>query len=410
MTLRAKAYRLPPLLKYPGGKEKELKYILPALPDHAADYYEPFVGGGAVYLAMDADHYYINDKSEELMGLYELVKEDSAAFFDSLRAMDECWQFLSKLADEHRDELLHLYRSCREMIVTEQDIHSPVDEFLDHLTSYSHELSFFELSRPSWLTCSAFLKELSNSFENKFTRMAKLESAKGPLSEEDLFKNLEVCLKNAFYMYMRSRYNHTDDLRIEKGERIALYYFMREYCYSSMFRYNSSREFNVPYGGISYNRKTLTKKIEALTSEMLRAQLSRTELAKLDFVDFAARYRPNPNDFVFLDPPYDTTFSSYDGNSFDKGDHQRLADYLIQDCPAYFMLIIKNTDYITGLYPEGTLTASGRPLYVYKFSKQYFVSFKDRNDKKAEHLMITNYPVPINLALDMPDAMSHRLD
>ena len=43
---------LTPLVKYPGGKEKELKHILPNLPKKIANYYEPFVGGGAVYFAI----------------------------------------------------------------------------------------------------------------------------------------------------------------------------------------------------------------------------------------------------------------------------------------------------------------------------------------------------------------------
>ncbi len=47
-----------PLLKWAGGKEKELKYILPAIPEFRR-YFEPFVGGGAVYAAVDAAEYYI---------------------------------------------------------------------------------------------------------------------------------------------------------------------------------------------------------------------------------------------------------------------------------------------------------------------------------------------------------------
>ena len=46
--------RLSPLIKYPGGKEKELNYIIPALPTKINNYYEPFVGGGAVYFAIDS--------------------------------------------------------------------------------------------------------------------------------------------------------------------------------------------------------------------------------------------------------------------------------------------------------------------------------------------------------------------
>ena len=42
--------RLSPLIKYPGGKEKELNYIIPALPAKIDNYYEPFVGGGFLYM------------------------------------------------------------------------------------------------------------------------------------------------------------------------------------------------------------------------------------------------------------------------------------------------------------------------------------------------------------------------
>ena len=56
--------KLSPILKWAGGKEQELKYIIPNLPENFVDYYEPFVGGGAVYTAVQADNYFINDKSE----------------------------------------------------------------------------------------------------------------------------------------------------------------------------------------------------------------------------------------------------------------------------------------------------------------------------------------------------------
>lgn len=43
--MNVKMVKLSPILKYPGGKEKELKYILPNLPESCKNYYEPFVGG-----------------------------------------------------------------------------------------------------------------------------------------------------------------------------------------------------------------------------------------------------------------------------------------------------------------------------------------------------------------------------
>ena len=39
-----------PYLKWAGGKETELKHILPILPTKIERYFEPFVGGGALFL------------------------------------------------------------------------------------------------------------------------------------------------------------------------------------------------------------------------------------------------------------------------------------------------------------------------------------------------------------------------
>lgn len=37
--------------------------------------------------------------------------------------------------------------------------------------------------------------------------------------------------------------------------------------------------------------------------------------------------------------------------------------------------------------------SNGKQLYVSSFDKKYFVSFQDRNDKNAQHLLITNYKI-----------------
>ena len=88
-------------------------------------------------------------------------------------------------------------------------------------------------------------------------------------------------------------------------------------------------------------------------------------------------------DIIFLDPPYDTEFSTYAKMDFDKHDQIRLANYL-KKTKAKFMLIIKNTEFIYNLYKD-----SG--FYIKSFDKKYLVSFMNRNDKDVTHLMITNY-------------------
>ena len=56
---------LKPIIKWPGGKEKELEFIFPNAPTKINNYYEPFVGGGSVFMAFNANKFFINDKSKE---------------------------------------------------------------------------------------------------------------------------------------------------------------------------------------------------------------------------------------------------------------------------------------------------------------------------------------------------------
>jgi DNA adenine methylase len=151
-----------------------------------------------------------------------------------------------------------------------------------------------------------------------------------------------------------------------------------------MFRYNSNGDFNVPYGGIAYNRKNYSKKIDYLKTKELKSLLENTKIENLDFEDFFILHKPKKNDFIFLDPPYDSEFSTYAKNEFTRKDQERLANFMINKCEAKWMMIIKNTDYIFGLYDQ-------KGLNINSFDKKYLVSFMNRNDKNVEHLIITNY-------------------
>lgn len=389
MMLKMKKNRLSPIIKYPGGKEKELKYILPNLPQNSKNYYEPFVGGGAVYFSIESDKYFINDKSTELINLYYMIKTQDEEFIESINAINHNWEVMKQVIENHTDELVRIYLEFKNNQTSVQQLNDAISEFVFKNAEEFNGL----LNRSFNIAIENFVIELNKSFKNKIIRMKKLEKEKGNLKEEDIILNLECAFKNAFYMHFRYLYNHIDELSIEVPFATAIYFFIREFCYASMFRYNRQGKFNVPYGGISYNKKTIIKKAQYFVDAELVKQLDKTEITNMDFEEFFKVYKPSKNDFVFLDPPYDTEFSTYAKNEFGKNDQKRLADYLIKECKANFMLIIKNTDYIRSLYPANKKTANGNVLYVGKFDKKYVVSFQDRNDKDVEHLLITNYQI-----------------
>ena len=61
----------------------------------------------------------------------------------------------------------------------------------------------------------------------------------------------------------------------------------------------------------------------------------------MDFETFLRTTQPGENDFVFLDPPYDSEFCTYAKNAFTRDDQRRLADFMINECKAKWMMIIK---------------------------------------------------------------------
>lgn len=373
------AERISPLIKWAGGKESELKHILPNLPESFERYFEPFVGGGAVYFAVDADEMFINDKSTELVNLYKLVKNGDKEFFEKLTEMNKYWRLLENIIEDNATEFLDIYKKSSSSSVKVLTIRDRVTEFvLEHHEEFSGILkSSFNLDLDN------FVNEVIRNVTNKIDRMRTIERAKGSLSKKDVLSNIEGSLKSAFYMHFRRLYNKNKSYGINKSFSTAIFYFVREYCYASMFRYNSKGEFNVPYGGIQYNRKDFLKKIKAMQSRDCRNHFQKTKIFNADFEEFLRENKLGKKDFIFFDPPYDTDFSTYAKNEFAKQDQIRLANYCYKT-KAKFMMVIKSTDFILDLY-------SGHGFNVRSFDKKYVVSFQDRNDKNAEHLIITNY-------------------
>jgi DNA adenine methylase len=92
------------LLKWPGGKRALLKQILTYVPSSFNRYFEPFVGGGALFFALQPKQAVISDNNTELINCYKQVRD----------CPDAVIAFLSKLRNTKED-----YYIIRENIPTE---------------------------------------------------------------------------------------------------------------------------------------------------------------------------------------------------------------------------------------------------------------------------------------------------
>jgi len=373
---------LKPFIKWPGGKTRELKYILPNIPKEINNFYEPFIGGGAVYFAINwANRYFINDKSTDLINLYKSIKSNkNNIFYNALNEIDNSWLSIDDFFSTHKNDITNIFYDFRNEKISSIKLKDVIHKWINNKMS---SLSLI-ISKNYYVKPQIFEKELNVNIFRKMTRMKALELKKGTLSDDDVLLNILTAFKSSVYMYYRYLLNNPNYLN--SYQNTAIYYFIRNFAYSSMFRYNSSGEFNVPYGGIGYNKNSLSNKISYLKTNLLQERLKNTEIENKDFFDFINTKNINRNDFIFLDPPYDTEFSTYDKNNFDKKDQERLADLLINNVICKWMLVIKNTDFIHNLYEK-------KGIYLNYFDKKYAVSFMNRNDRVTEHLMVTNYDI-----------------
>lgn len=82
-----------PLLKWVGGKTQLLDVVLSQIPDTIRTYYEPFVGGGSVLLAVltsrSPERVYASDVNPALINVYQCVQSCPEAVSVCLRVLEQ---------------------------------------------------------------------------------------------------------------------------------------------------------------------------------------------------------------------------------------------------------------------------------------------------------------------------------
>ncbi len=75
-----------PFLKWAGGKTRLLSVLRRYRPANFGTYFEPFLGGGALFFDTDPDDAVLGDSNADLVACYEVVKDSP---LDLLDALDE---------------------------------------------------------------------------------------------------------------------------------------------------------------------------------------------------------------------------------------------------------------------------------------------------------------------------------
>ena len=258
-----------PIIKYSGGKRREIKFFERYIPEKFDRYIEPFFGGGAVYFYLEPEKAIINDLNTNLVNFY-------------------------KTFSTSREDLI------KELSTLEND-----------------ETTYYEI------------RDMLN---NKISRE-----------------------------YLDA----------------TIYYYINKTCFSGMIRYNSKGDFNVPFG--RYKKVDFIKPLTKEASNLL----SKATITNVDFEDVFKEAKEG--DFIFLDPPYMSTFQNYNPDGFSEQDQKRLFE-CFKKTKAKCLLVISDLGIIRELYKD----------YIKEeYQKTYAINVKNRmkENNNVTHLIIANYDI-----------------
>jgi DNA adenine methylase len=201
----------------------------------------------------------------------------------------------------------------------------------------------------------------------------------------DLYKSIGDGKAQEIYEFMKQSpndettyYKVRDEMKINDSlDRAKRFYYQRKTCFRGMLRYNKHGKFNIPFG------KYKTINYSQIINKDYETLLGRTEILNKGFEDLFQNYN-DENNFMFLDPPYDSEFTDYGYCQFGKEEQQKLA-LLFKNTKIKCLMVIGKTKFIEELY-NGYIVA--------EYDKKYRFKLYDNrigDEINTKHLIIKNY-------------------
>lgn len=201
----------------------------------------------------------------------------------------------------------------------------------------------------------------------------------------DLYNSIKKGKSDDIYQFMSENqnteenyYNIRDNMVVETElDNAKRFYYLRKTCYRGMLRYNKQGKFNIPYGKYKHYN------YENLKNPLYYNILKNCNIYNVDFSDIFNKYN-DENNFMFLDPPYDSEFTDYGYCSFGKQEQEKLAK-CFKETKIKCLMIIGKTPYIEKLY-KGYIKGEYDKKYRFKLH-----SGRVGNEINTKHLIIKNY-------------------
>lgn len=179
------------------------------------------------------------------------------------------------------------------------------------------------------------------------------------------------------YQINRIRFNDLKFNEEFKVERAALFIFLNKCGYNGMYRENKSGKFNIPFGKM--------KNPKICDSDVLlnvKKYIENITIISCKYQDILPYIKEG--DFVYIDSPYDETFSDYTNDKFGKNEQLNLKLFADELTLNNIKVMLSNscTEFIKDLYKDYTQVI---------IDTKYSVGGKNANRGNKLELLIKNY-------------------
>ena len=101
-----------PFLKWAGGKRQLVPEIKENhLPEIFNTYYEPFLGGGALFLDLQPQHALVNDSNSELINCYQIIRDSVDELIEELRQHRNEREYYYDIRDWDRSPGIYTFKT-----------------------------------------------------------------------------------------------------------------------------------------------------------------------------------------------------------------------------------------------------------------------------------------------------------
>ena len=187
-----------PLVKYRGGKSKEIPHIEKHIPDFNGRYIEPFFGGGALFFHLEPKKAIINDINSKLMEFYKGVKSDFETLKKELAEIEKIYKTNRKKFEE-----LKAKTPTERVDDDNETLYYQIRNMFNDLAErkYSDALLYFFINKTAY---SGMIRYNSKGeFNVPYGRYKKLNTSLVTKSHSQLLGNTEIYnldYKNIFEM------------------------------------------------------------------------------------------------------------------------------------------------------------------------------------------------------------------